>query len=151
MRILAAGVLLGLGGLLGGLGAAHAQVPDSAAADSVRPWYEDAWTPIVQRQGVAFSYLFYSKADNANNGVVLRLQNRNDYPVRYDVTVLFRGPGGEAQARAQGHLAPGEMKTGEPDGLFWIPFTDGRTVGAIGLRGIDIQRADPSAPPRTRN
>jgi hypothetical protein len=31
------------------------------------------------------------------------------------------------------------MKTGENDGLFWIPFRDGRSIGEVGLRGFDIE------------
>jgi hypothetical protein len=113
---------------------AHAQAP----SDSARAWSEDAWTAIATRQGVEFAYIFYQKADNANNGVVIRLRNRNDHPVRYAFTVVFRTPNAERTARASGRLQAGEMQTGEPDGLFWIPFKDGRSIGEIGLRRIRI-------------
>ena len=117
---------------------ARAQDSTRTPADTTKPWFDTAWTPIVETQGVRFGYIFYSKADTRNNGVVIRLQNQNDRPVRYAFTVVFRGPSGQATARAEGRLAPGEMKTGEKDGLFWIPFTDGRSVGEVGLRGIEI-------------
>jgi len=117
---------------------AWAQDSTRTPADTTKPWFDTAWTPIVETQGVRFGYIFYSKADTRNNGVVIRLQNQNDRPVRYAFTVVFRGPSGQATARAEGRLAPGEMKTGEKDGLFWIPFTDGRSVGEVGLRGIEI-------------
>jgi hypothetical protein len=32
------------------------------------------------------------------------------------------------------------METGESAGLYWIPFTDGRSIGEIGLRGIRVER-----------
>lgn len=115
-------------------GPALAQTPDSA-----RHWTDDAWTPIATRGGVAFSYIFYQKADNANNGVVVRLRNQNAYAVRYAFTVIFRTSNDERTARATGRLDAGEMKTGAADGLFWIPFEDGRTIGQIGLRGIRIR------------
>lgn len=117
---------------------AWAQDSTRTPADTTKPWFDTAWTPIVETEGVQFGYIFYSKADNHNNGVVIRLQNQNERPVRYAFTIIFRGPSGQATARAEGRLAPGEMKTGEKDGLFWIPFTDGRTVGEVGLRGIEI-------------
>lgn len=127
-----------------------ALVPAEAAAqdstvtpDSSRAWYEDAWTTIVRRGGVQFDYVFYRKADNRNNGVVIRLKNRNEYPVRYAFTILFRGPEGKEQATTKGILRAGEMKTGEANGLFWIPFAEGRRVGEIGLRGIEITRIRP--------
>ena len=126
---------------LGPLCPAWAQDSTRTPADTTKPWFDTAWTPIVETQGVRFGYIFYSKADTRNNGVVIRLQNQNDRPVRYAFTVIFRGPSGEATARAVGRLAPGEMKTGEKDGLFWIPFTDCRRVGEVGLRGIDIRPA----------
>jgi hypothetical protein len=127
--------------LMGAAAPVQAQEAPQVAPDSTGHWYDTAWTPIVEKEGVRFSYIFYGKADNHNNGVVIRLQNENDRPVRYAFTVIFRGPEGEASARAEGRLVPGEMKTGEKDGLFWIPFTDGRRVGEVGLRGIDIRPA----------
>jgi hypothetical protein len=134
-------LLIAVWGALLALGPASpgwAQDSTRAPADTTQPWYDTAWTPIVEKDGVRFGYIFYGKADNRNNGVVIRLQNQNDRPVRYAFTIIFRGPSGEATAQAEGRLAPGEMKTGENDGLFWIPFTDGRRVGEVGLRGIEI-------------
>jgi len=129
--------------LLGGLGPARAQDSTAAPPDTAQAWYETAWTPIVVRNGVQIAYLFYAEADNKNDGVVLRLRNRNDYPVRYAFTVIFRGPEAEATARAEGTLQAGEMKTGENDGLFWIPFREtGDRVGEIGLRGVRVVRIE---------
>jgi hypothetical protein len=129
--------------LTAALGPVQAQNSTAAPPDTARAWYETAWTPIVVRNGVQIAYLFYSEADNKNDGVVLRLRNRNDYPVRYAFTVIFRGPGAEATARAEGTLQAGEMKTGENDGLFWIPFKEqGQSVGEIGLRGIRVVRTE---------
>lgn len=136
IRIWAVGLLI----LALGLGPVQAQ-DSTATPDTSQAWYETAWTPIVEREGVQIAYLFYSEADNENDGVVLRLRNRNDYPVRYAFTVIFRGPQAEATAQAEGTLEAGEMKTGENDGLFWIPFDEkGYSVGEIGLRGIAVSR-----------
>lgn len=136
--------------LLGmGAGPAYAQDSTAAAADTTQPWYETAWTLIAERDGVQITYLFYSKADNENNGVVLRLRNRNEYTVRYAFTVIFRGPKAETTAWVEGTLAPGEVKTGENDGLFWIPFKEtGYRVGEIGLRGIQVTRMQPESASR---
>lgn len=128
-------VLLGFVTGLVGPGLAQDTGP---APDSARSWYEDAWTHIVSKNGVHFAYLFYSEADNENNGVVLRLRNENDWTARYAFTVIFRAPDAEATAYAQGTLQPGQMKTGDRDGLFWIPFRDGQRIAEVGLRGIDV-------------
>jgi flagellar hook assembly protein FlgD len=114
-----------------------------ATADTARAWHDTAWTPIVVRNGVQIAYIFYSEADNANNGVVIRLRNQNEHPVRYAFTIIFRGPEGEASAQADGRLRAGEMKTGDDDGLFWIPFKDGRSIGEVGLREIEVRRVPP--------
>jgi len=133
--------LVGLLVLLTGGQLVWAQDSTTAAPDTARPWYENAWTTIVEREGVAFSYIFYSEADTKDSGLVLRLLNRNEYAVRYDFTVVFRGPEGEeATASARGTLEAGEMKTGADDGLFWIPFRDGQRIGEVGLRGIEVTR-----------
>lgn len=143
-----------LGFILAGPGAgafhvASGQGADSTAADSSRgvpAWHEDAWTEIITHDGVRFTYIFYSKADTENNGVVVRLQNQNPFPVRYAFTIVFRTPTAERSARTEGQLDAGEMKTGDTDGLFWIPFTEpGQTIGEIGLRGIRVVRAPSSS------
>lgn len=134
--------------LLAGSGAVErglvwAQDSTTAPVDTAQAWYDGAWTPIVERDGVQFAYIFYGKADNENNGVVVRLRNRNDHAVRYVFTIIFRATGAEATARAEGHLEAGEMKTGEEDGLFWIPFTDDTRIREVGLRGITVTEVDP--------
>lgn len=126
------GKTIGIGILLLLLcGTAHAQK---------ERWSDEVWKPIVTHEGVAFSYIFYSEADNTNNGVVVRLDNRNGYPVRYRFRIVFRTWRGEEHVEpVTGTLRPGEMKTGDNDGLFWIPFVDGRSIGEVGLRGYAIE------------
>ena len=154
-----AGWVFGTSPVLGQSG--DARSPDTAAVDSAAAdtaptsparfdstggtsWREDAWNRITSARGVEFAYLFYSKADNRNNGVVIRLRNQNEYPILYDFTVIFRTPTREATAEARGVLRAGQMKTGEKDGLFWIPFQNvDETIGEVGLRGIRIYEIPP--------
>lgn len=112
----------------------------TAGADSTREWHDGAWTRIIERDGLDISYIFYSEADNVNNGVVLRLHNRNDYPVRYAFTVIFRGPKAQSRAPVEGTLKAGEMLTGDENGLFWVPFDNRRRIGEVGLRDIEVRR-----------
>lgn len=104
-----------------------------------RPWHEEAWNRIAVIDGVAFSYLYYSKADEINDGVVIRLENTLSRAVTVSFTVVFRTPQDEATAVYNGHLAPGEMKTGGNDGLYWVPFTSGASIGEVGLRGVSVE------------
>lgn len=110
----------------------------TAAPDTAQVGHEDAWNEIATRNGLEFSYIFYREADNKDEGVVLRLQNRNEYPVRYWFTVIFRGPDGEVEDRVEGQIGGGVMQTGDEDGLFWVPF-EGASIGEVGLRGVYVR------------
>lgn len=135
--------------------AAWAQKPtgaEEASAQATAPdreepaRYESAWRPLLELEGVRFSFIFYPYADNHHGGVVVRLVNDNDHPVRYRFTMVFRdGDENEREAVAEGRLAPGQMQTGDHDGLFWIPFTDGRSIGQVGMRHYRVRRVPPDA------
>ena len=100
---------------------------------------EWAWKPIIKHEGVAIQYIFYREADGENNGVVVMLVNENDYAVGYRFKIIFRSDGGgEVVEPVSGDLGPKEARTGDADGLFWIPFPDGRAISEVGLRGYKI-------------
>lgn len=109
--------------------------PASAQATS-SDW---AWKPVITVDSVAVSYVFYSEADNKNNGVVLKIANFRDVDVRYDMTVVMRGPRSETTIReiterAEGTVGAQSFITGDEAGLFFVPFTDGTPIGELGLR-----------------
>ena len=105
---------------------------------------EDAWKELFVYEGVRFLYVFYPKADAENDGVVMMLQNRNEYGVEYRFTIIFESLEGEEFTDVKGSMKPLEMKTGDSEGLFWIPFDDGRALGAIRMRNYKITRVDDS-------
>ncbi len=110
-------------------------------ADTSDAWHEDAWTPIIEQEGLRISYIYYPEADNEHDGVVLRLINDNEVPVRYAFTLIFRAPTADTSVAVRGRLGPGEMKTGDDAGLFWMPFRgEDRSLGEIGLRGLSVTR-----------
>jgi hypothetical protein len=117
---------------------AWGQAPETAP-DTTDPWHDDAWTHIVEREGVRIAYIYYPDADNEHDGIVVRLTNDNDVPVRYAFTLIFRAPDAETTATVRGRLDAGQMKTGDKAGLYWTPFTGtDRSIGEIGLRGLEI-------------
>jgi len=129
--------VLGLG-LLAGSGA-RAQAPETPP-DTTKPWHDDAWTHIVEQQGVRIDYIYYPEADNEHDGIVVRLINVRDVHLQYAFTLIFRAPTAETSAVVRGRLAPGQMKTGEDAGLFWVPFKEkDRSLAEIGLRGLTIR------------
>ena len=99
-----------------------------------------AWKPMLKHEGVEFKYIFYAEADSENNGVVVMLINRNDYAITYQFKIIFRAVGAEVLKHVSGELDAKQAKTGDTDGLFWIPFPDGRSIGEVGLRGYKIFR-----------
>ena len=128
-------VWIGLLLMMGGAHLAHGQ--QKTAGD----W---AWKPLLQHEGVAFTYIFYSEANNHDNGVVLKIANTNDYPIAYRFTIIFRaGDGSVHEEYVEGTLRAHETQTGDSAGLFWVPFTDGRSIGELGLRGFKIEKSAP--------
>jgi len=117
-------------------------------AVAVRPLRADAqetnsdwaWKSILRHEGVEFLYIFYREADSENNGVVLKLVNWNEYPVRYRFRIIFRSGQEERFEIVSGEIDAHSMLTGEAAGLFFIPFRDGRTIGEIGLKGYRVDR-----------
>jgi len=104
-----------------------------------------AWRGLLQQDGLEFAYLFYSKADNTHNGIVLKLTNRNDYRVHYQFRVVFRTAesgerGSEVEMPVSGQIGARSILTGEQAGLFFVPFKDGRSIGEVGLRGYKVSR-----------
>ena len=114
-----------------------ASVPTTAAQQTAGEW---AWRHVHEQDSVLVRYIFYTEADNENNGVVLRLDNRSSRPIRYRFTALFRSDEHRAEARVEGSLGPHATITGDAEGLFVIPFPDGRPVTQIGLRGFHVER-----------
>ncbi len=107
-----------------------------------------AWTPITRVEDVAFLYILYRKADTENNGVVLKLVNWNDYPVRYRFVVVFKSGRDEYEELVTGRIGAKTLVTGDELGLFFIPFKDGRSIGEIGLKGYRITKiAEPEKVP----
>ena len=103
---------------------------------------DEVWKPIMEEDGLAFSYIFYREADTRHNGVVIRLINTNAYDVAYEFTVVFRAGSDEAEEFVEGEIEAGRMKTGESEGLFWIPFLDERQIREVGVRGWQITKIE---------
>ena len=102
---------------------------------------EWAWNELFEHEGVVFKYIYYKEANAVNDGLVMMLENTNEFAVKYSFKVIFRSEGEEVEAPpSEGVLGPGELKTGQPQGLFWTPFEDGRKIKEVGLRGYKITR-----------
>jgi len=106
---------------------------------------EEVWKELFVHDGIRFLYIFYPSADALNDGVVMMLQNQNDHHVQYKFTIVFESPEGTTFADVSGFMEPREIITGDSDGLFWIPFDDERSLGAIRIRNYKIAPVDAQA------
>jgi len=100
-----------------------------------------AWRPLVELEGVAFEYLYYSEERSTVDGVVLKLHNQNDYAVRYTFRLVVRTLTEEYEEPATGTLYPGESVTGDADGLYFT-VDEGEMIAEVGLRGYRIEPVD---------
>lgn len=137
-RILSA--LLLAGAALAAPPAAAQEEPPSTATD----W---AWKPLLEHEGVDFSFIYYAKPGSVADGVVLKLVNLNAVPVRYRFKMVFRTDGAARVEEVEGELLPRQIKTGDREGLYWVPFEDGRPIIEIGLRGYHVTRLPLPADP----
>ena len=96
------------------------------------------WKLLINKEGIRIDFIFYSKGDNYNNGVVIKISNLNDYNVNYSFTLVFKSVDNEKPQTVSGLLLPGEIKTGSEEGLFFIPFKDGRSISEIGIRDFNV-------------
>ncbi|MCH8123769.1 MAG: hypothetical protein IH853_11670 [Bacteroidetes bacterium] len=99
-----------------------------------------AWKEIATIDGVEFVYIYYSEVRKEKNGVVLKLVNWNDYPIRYRFKIVFKADGDEHEDLVTGTIGPETLVTGDDAGLFFLPFEDGRSIGEIGIKGYRIRR-----------
>ena len=107
---------------------------------------EESWKPLLEHEGVKFTYLYYARADgHDNSGLVLMIQNTNDFAVHYEFKIVFRSDDDEEIREASGSIDPNQRKTGSNDGLFWVPWDDQRAIASVGLRGYKITSQKQSA------
>ena len=100
-----------------------------------------AWKHILEHEGVTISYIFYSSNEGRRaDGVVLRLVNTNTYAVSYQFVVVFRSDKEVHEEEVIGELDALEIQTGESEGLFWMPFADGKSIIELGLKGYKIRQ-----------
>jgi len=96
---------------------------------------------LFNREGFIVSFIFYSEGDGEeNNGVVIYLENKNDYKISFEFTLIFRASETDRVKTINGMMNPREKRTGSNDGLFFIPFEDGRSLSEVGIKNCKVER-----------
>ena len=102
---------------------------------------ESPFKKLYDNHGLIVSFIFYSEGDgDENNGVVIYLENKNNYNVSLQFTLIFRAGAIDRVRMVDGTMIPLEKKTGSNDGLFFIPFEDGRSLSEVGIKSCKVRR-----------
>lgn len=101
---------------------------------------KNGWAALADKNGLFVEFLFYSEADNTNNGVVVKLENKNSYSVEYDFDLIFRTENEDKTQNVSGLLLANQVKTGSNDSLFWVPFKNGKFIGEVGLTNLEVDK-----------
>ena len=70
------------------------------------------WTELAEKNDLHISFIFYSEADNYNNGVVLKLENSINKKISYSFDLIFRSPGTDKIEHVAGELQALQVKAG---------------------------------------
>lgn len=92
-------------------------------------------------EGFIVSFIFYSEGDGEeNNGVVIYLENKNDYKISFEFILIFRAGEVDRVKTIKGEMIALERRTGSNDGLYFIPFEDGRSLSEVGIKNCKVRR-----------
>jgi len=102
---------------------------------------EGPFKKLYDNHRLIVSFIFYSEGDgDANNGVVIYLENKNDYNISYKFTLIFRAGANDRVRAIEGTMIPREKRTGSNDGLYFILFEDGRSLSEAGIKSCKVRR-----------
>ncbi len=100
--------------------------------------FANPWQKVAEYKGLDVSFLFYKKANNSYNGIVLKLHNKNEYRIFYQFELVFQSKLREKTELVEGYLNPEEIITGSNYNLFFLPFKDSTTISHLGLQKIKV-------------
>ena len=102
---------------------------------------ESPFKKLYDNHGLIVSFIFYSEGDgDENNGVLIYLENRNDHKISFQFTLIFRAGANDRVRTIDGTMIPQEKRTGSNDELYFIPFKDGRSLSAVGIKSCKVRR-----------
>jgi len=102
---------------------------------------EGPFKKLYDNYGLIVSFIFYSEGDgDENNGVVIYLENKNDYNILYKFTLIFRAGAIDRVRTINGTMIPRERRTGSNDELYFIPFEDGRSLSEVGIKNCKVRK-----------
>ena len=102
---------------------------------------EGPFKKLYDNNGMIVSFIFYSEGDGEkNNGEVIYLENKNNYSISFQFTLIFRAGAIDRVRAVDGTMIPREKRTGSNDGLYFIPFEDGRSLSEVGIKRCRVEK-----------
>lgn len=96
---------------------------------------------LYDQNGFVVQFIYYSEGNGVyNNGVVIFLTNNNEFDISYNFKLVFKTKSIDQSEKVSGHLMAGEKKVGSNEGLYFIPFKDGKSITAVGINSCKIER-----------
>ena len=101
----------------------------------------DPFKKLYDQNGLLVQFVFYSEGNGVyNNGVVIFLTNKNEFAIAYSFSLIFRATTIDKTERVRGYLIAGEKKVGSNEGLYFIPFEDGKSITEVGINSCKVEK-----------
>lgn len=101
---------------------------------SAQDYNSFAWKALAEKDGLKISFIFYAKANNNKNGIVLKIINDNNYTAVYSFTLIFKAGEEIKEENIYDEINPKQIKAGTNDGLFFLPFDKSKTISELGIK-----------------
>ncbi|OGU35849.1 MAG: hypothetical protein A2068_06120 [Ignavibacteria bacterium GWB2_35_6b] len=112
----------------------------SASFISAQDNSDYGWENITEKNGLSISFMFYMKANNSVNGIVLKIKNNNNYKVVYSFTLIFIADSISKEEIVAGEIKPKQVQAGSNDGLFFLPFDETKIISQIGIKKLAVKK-----------
>lgn len=112
----------------------------SASFISAQENSDYGWEKITEKNGLSISFIFYKKANNSANGIVLKIKNNNDYKVIYSFILIFLADSISKEEIVAGEIKAKQVQAGSNDGLFFLPFDETKIISQIGIKKLAVKK-----------
>jgi len=92
------------------------------------------WKKLVEEKKCNVSFIFYSKANNVNNGLVIKIENKNDSDINFRFTIIAKSINLIKEKTFSGIIGKGKIITGSNNDYLWIPELNGESIAEVGIK-----------------
>jgi len=100
----------------------------------------DPWKELVEEKNCIVSFIFYSKANNINNGLVIKIENKNNFDIIFEFTIIAKSINKTREKTFKGIILGGKIITGSNNDYFWIPELSRESIAEVGIKKCKFLR-----------